>query len=96
MEKTELSLDAFEGIGQEHNPSDYLTNPENIGRAIIECLENNDPAGVIEVISIYLEAVSKTKLSKSNDLPRQTIYSVLKHKNPTVKTLAKIMHSYTH
>lgn len=58
MQKKEsiLSLEDFEGIGKELNPSDYLTNPENIGRAILECLENNDPEGVMEVIATYLEA----------------------------------------
>lgn len=97
MQKKEsiLSLEDFEEI-KEHNPSDYLTNPENIGKAIVECLENNDPEGVMEVIAIYLEAVNKTKLTQTNELHRQTVYSALKHKNPTVKTLAKIMHSYAH
>lgn len=93
MQKKELTLEDFEGVGKEHNPSAYLTDQENIGKAILECLENNDPEGVMEVISIYLEAVNKTKLSKSNDLHRQTVYSALKHRNPTVKTLAKLMYS---
>lgn len=96
MQKKELTLEDFEGIGKEHNPSKYLTNPENIGRAIVECLENNDPEGVMEVIAIYLEAVNKTKLSQASDLSRQTVYSALKHRNPTVKTLAKLMYSYAH
>lgn len=96
MQKKEtiLSLEDFEDIGEEHNPLDYLSNPENIGRAIVECLENNDPEGVMEVIAIYLEATNKTKLSKDSELHRQTVYSALKHKNPTIKTLAKLMHSY--
>lgn len=91
-----LHLEDFEGIGKEHNPSDYLTNPKNIGRAIVECLENNDPEGVMEVIAIYVESVNKTKMSKTNELHRQTLYSTLKHRNPTVKTLAKIMYSAAH
>ena len=86
-----MTLEDFEGIGKEHNPLDYLTNAENIGKAIVECLQNNDPEGVMEVIAIYLEAVNKTKLAESNELHRQTLYSALKHRNPTVKTLAKIM-----
>ena len=89
-----LSLEDFEGIGKEHNPSEYLTNPENIGKAIVECLENNDPEGVMEVIAIYLDAVNKTKLAKSHDVHRQTLDSALRHRNPTVKTLAKLLHSY--
>lgn len=96
MQKKEvvLTLKDFEGIESEHLPSEYLTNPENIGRTVIECLENNDPEGVMEAIGIYLEAVCKTKLTRSSNLHRQTLYSALKHKNPTVKTLAKLMHSY--
>lgn len=85
-----MTLEDFEGV-KEHNPLDYLTNPENIGKAILECLQNNDPEGVMEVIAIYLEAVNKTKLAESHELHRQTLYSALKHRNPTVKTLAKIM-----
>ena len=91
-EKESLRLEDFEEIGREHNPSTYLTDSENLGKAIVECLENNDPEGVMEVISIHLEAINKTKLSKDNQLHRQTLYSALKHRNPTIKTLAKIMH----
>ena len=93
MQKKELTLEDFEGIGKEHNPSDYLTNPENIGRAILECLENNDPEGVMEVIKIYLETVNKSNLAKGSHLARSTLYDSLKRKNPTVKTLAKIVSS---
>ena len=88
-----LRLEDFEGLGKEHTPSEYLTDPKNVGNAILECLENNDPEGVMEVIAIYLEAVNKSKLSQENAVHRQTIYSALRHKNPTVKTLAKIIHS---
>lgn len=91
-----LHLEDFEGIGKEHNPSEYLTNAKNIGNAILECLENNDAEGVMEVIAIYLEAINKSKLSQTNELHRQTLYSALKHRNPTIKTLAKIMHNSTH
>ncbi len=77
---------------QEHIPLTYLKNSKNIGNAILECLENNDPEGVMEVIAIYLEAVNKTKFSHENALSRQTLYSALKHRNPTIKTLAKLVH----
>ncbi|MGK5594249.1 MAG: hypothetical protein ACSNEK_02700, partial [Parachlamydiaceae bacterium] len=54
MQKNELAFEDFEGIGEEQTPLAYLTNPDNIGRVIIECLENNDPEGVMEAIAIYL------------------------------------------
>lgn len=91
-----LHLADFDGIGKEHKPLEYLTNAKNIGNAILECLENNDAEGVMEVIATYLEAINKTKFSKTNDLHRQTLYSALKHRNPTVKTLAKIMYNSKH
>jgi DNA-binding phage protein len=91
-----LSLKDFEGLGKEHNPSDYLTDPVNLGKAIVECLENNDPEGVMEVITIHLEALNKKKLSENNRLHRQTLYSAMKHRNPTIKTLAKIMYCAAH
>lgn len=94
--KTTLHLEDFEGVGKEHDPSEFLTDDRNLGKAIIECLENNDPEGVMEVIAIYLEAVNKSKLSQKGKIHRQTIYSALKHRNPTIKTLSKIVHEFTH
>lgn len=78
------------------NPLKELTNPKKAGLAILECLQNNDPEGVMEMISIYLNALDKAKLREKNKLPKSTMYSALKHRNPTIKTLAKIMHDSTH
>lgn len=75
----------------EHDPLKYLLDEDNIARTILECLKNNDPQGVIEVIEIYLNALNKAKQLKSAQLARSTYYNLLKHKNPTIKTLAKIV-----
>lgn len=91
-----MTLEAFGDTIKEWNPGIELTDRANIGKAIVECLENNDPEGVMEMISIYLEAVNKSKTTKAVGLHRQTMYSALKHKNPTIKTLAKLMHAYMH
>ncbi len=80
------------GIRQS-NPREELLNEELIGRAIWECLKDGDSEGVIEVIRIYLEAVNKTQIAKENDMARSTMYHTLKSKNPTVKTLAKLVHA---
>jgi len=77
-------------------PGKFIRNKRNIGEAILECLLDNDPDGVMEMISTYLEAVNKSKMSKKNKLHRSTLYSAFKHKNPTIKTLAKIMYDQTH
>jgi DNA-binding phage protein len=78
---------------RQSNPREELLDEELIGRAIWECLKQGDSEGVIEVIGIYLEAVNKTQLAKENDMARSTMYHTLKSKNPTVKTLAKLVHA---
>lgn len=75
------------------NPREELLNEELIGRAIWECLKEGDPEGVIEVIRIYLEAVNKTEVARESSMARSTLYHTLKSKNPTIKTLAKLVHA---
>ncbi len=76
-------------------PEKYLSK-EFIGAAIMECLSNNDPEGVVELVKIYLEEHNKTTFCKEANLARSTAYNALKNKNPTLKTLAKIIHASTH
>lgn len=78
---------------RESNPREELLDEELIGRAIWECLKNGDSEGVIEVIQIYLEAANKTQIAKESSMARSTMYHTLKSKNPTVKTLAKLIHA---
>lgn len=68
-----------------------LTDEKFVGEAILDCLKNNDPDGVMEVIEMYLEAVNKVKVAKANQLSRATMYKAFKRKNPTIKTLAKLV-----
>jgi hypothetical protein len=53
-----LKIQDFEGL-MEHNPSDYILNTDNLGKAIAECLHDNDMEGVIEIIEIYLDTYEK-------------------------------------
>lgn len=87
-----LDLDKVPGL-RRAEPLKYLTDPQNIANAVFECLMNNDPEGVMEMIDIYLDAVNKAKHMKDANIPKSTMYSALKHRNPTLKTLAKIMSS---
>jgi hypothetical protein len=43
------------------SPEDVLLNEEVIGKAILECLLNNDPDGIVEVITAHLDAATRTK-----------------------------------
>jgi DNA-binding phage protein len=75
----------------EYSPTQELLDEDRISRAVWECLKNNDPEGVIEVIEAHLRAKNKTELSKKNNLARTTMHHAFKGKNPTVKTLAKLV-----
>jgi len=90
-----LDLDKIPGLTRSQ-PLKELTDKKKTALAILECLQNNDPEGAMEMIVIYLDALNKAKLRKQTDLSKSTMYSALKHGNPTIKTLAKIMYDSTH
>ena len=75
------------------DPMEDLLNEELVAQAIWECLRDNDPEGVIEILEIHLEAKNKSKISRNHNLPRTTYYHAIKSKNPTLSTLAKIIHA---
>ena len=77
------------------NPINELIDENFIGKAILECLTNNDPEGVMEVIEIYLSALEKSQFVQKARVPKSTLYHSLKSKNPTIKTLAKLIHATT-
>lgn len=58
--------------------------------SIWECLKEGDSEGVFEVISIYLRAINKSQAAKESEMARSTMYHLLKSKNPTLKTLARV------
>lgn len=92
---TRTGLDKIKGLTRLY-PLEELVDTQQTALAILECLQDNDPEGAMEMISIYLGALDKAKLREHSDLPKSTMYSALKHRNPTIKTLAKIMYSSTH
>jgi len=77
-----------------YSPLKQLLNEDFIALAIWECLKNNDPEGVVEIVESHLEAVNIQKRSKEENLPRSTLYNALHKKNPTIKTLAKMIHCF--
>jgi DNA-binding phage protein len=84
----------FAGI-HPHYPEKNLKNPKFVGAALLECLQENDPEGVMEVLEIYLSVLNKSQLAREEGLHRQTLYSAFKRRNPTVRTLAKIVHAFS-
>ena len=91
--KNKPVLKLKKGTGaRESNPREELLDEALIGRAVWECLKEGDSEGVIEVIGAYLEAVNKTEIARESAMARSTIYTT-KSKNPTIKTLAKLVHA---
>lgn len=93
LENIQLKLKPHAQINR-YSPTERLLNQEYIGKAILECLQNNDPEGVMEVVAIYLETCNKTKFAQRASISRATMYNSFKYKNPTLKTLAKIVSSH--
>src|SRR5271166_5042508 len=71
----------------EVDPIANLLDPDLIGSAIMQCLIENDPEGVMEIIEDHLYALNKSKFLREANVPRSTMYQLLKRKNPTIKTL---------
>lgn len=88
---SKMKLKTREGL-KRYSPTERLLDEDFIAKAVWECLKDNDYKGVLEVIEAHLRAVNKTKAAKDNDLARSTMYNAFKSKNPTVKTMAKLVH----
>ena len=95
IQKTEFVLRKDANL-KEYDPMKNLLDTNKMGAAIMECLIANDTEGVLEIIEGYIYAVNKTQFLKEAKIPRSTAYNVLKRRNPTIKTLAKIMHASAH
>ena len=78
-----------------YDPVKEILDENFIGKAVMECLSNNDPEGVMEVIGIYLRALEKVRFLEASQVPKSTLYHSLRSKNPTIKTLAKLVHATT-
>ena len=101
--KTHMKTNGARNVGirddanvTEVDPIANLLDPDLIGSAIMQCLIENDPEGVMEIIEDHLYALNKSKFLKEANVPRSTMYQLLKRKNPTIKTLAKIMYATHH
>jgi DNA-binding phage protein len=79
----------------EFSPTKELLDEKLIAQAVWECLKDNDPEGVIEIIQIHLTARNKSQFAKDAEMARSTMYNSLKSKNPQLRTLAKFIHAYT-
>ena len=88
-------IELKKGTGvRKSDPTKELLDEDLISRAVWECLRDGDSEGVVEVIRAYVEALNKTEIAKEHSMARSTMYHTFKSKNPTIKTLAKLVHAF--
>lgn len=77
----------------EYSPTLELLNEDLIARAVWECLKDNDPEGVAEVIHIYLDAKERARTFYPNIGENIVNSYKIKSKKTTLKALAKMVHA---
>lgn len=75
-----------------HDPLKTLTDENLVARAFWECLRDNDPEGAAEIIAIHVTALNKSRLAREENVSRPATSQSLRNKNPTLKTVAKLIH----
>lgn len=95
QQATEFSLKEETGL-KEYDPVKNLLDINRMGAAIMQCFIENNTEGVLEIVENYLYAINKTQFLKEANIPRSTVYNFFKRRNPTIKTLAKIIHASAH
>ena len=78
-----------------YSPTQELLDEDFISKAFWECLKNNDPEGAVEILETHLEIVNKVRAAEKHELSRSTMYHALKGKNPTIKTVAKLVNCFS-
>jgi probable addiction module antidote protein len=75
-----------------HNTRDFFKAHQKVALALLSSLEEGDPKAFLEILNAYLDA-NRTQVSKDTKLSRTTVQNALSKKgNPTISTIAKIVH----
>lgn len=76
------------------NPNERLNDYSLVATAFFEALQDDDVEGALEILEGYLIAKRKSELAKKGRIAISTLYhSLSKKANPTLKTVAKILHA---
>ena len=77
---------------KDHDSSLFFKNHAKVAEALLQSLEENDSAAFLEIINTYIY-VNRTRVATETGLSRTTVQNALSSKgNPTIKTIAKIVH----
>lgn len=75
-----------------YKPSSFFESHEKVAKALLQSLEEDDAGAFLEILDAYLK-VNRTSIAKKTKLSRTTIQNALSRKgNPTIRTIAKIVH----
>lgn len=75
-----------------HKPSNFFKSHEKVAEALLQSLEENDADAFLEILDAYLK-VNRTRIAKEANLSRTTVQNAFSQKgNPTIRTIAKIVH----
>ena len=78
---------------ERNNASGTLRNKDFIAKALFQSLLEGDVKSYIEILAAHIRSWNLSHLSKKSKVPLRTIHSALaKNANPSLKTLAKIIH----
>ena len=78
--------------GSSVSPEKHFKNRKEVAIALLQCLEDNDPESFVEILDAYLE-VNRSEIARKTNLSRQTVKNTLSGRgNPTLRTLAQIVH----
>jgi DNA-binding phage protein len=77
---------------RDHDPSAFFKCHEKVAKALLQSLEENDAEAFLEILNTYLY-INRTRAAKEAHLSRTTVQNALSSKgNPTIRTIAKIVH----
>jgi probable addiction module antidote protein len=95
MLKKYPSVTLKKGIkSKKFNPSEKLNDYNLVATAFFEALQDEDVEAALEILEGYLITKKKSELSRKGKIPSSTVYhSLSKKANPTLKTVAKILHA---
>ena len=78
--------------GKTVSPKRAFKNKKEVALALFLCLEKNDTESFVEILEAYLD-VNKSEIAKRSNLSRSTVQSTFSRSgNPTLKTLAQVVH----
>lgn len=79
------------------DPGKKLRNPNFVAKLFFQSLLENDIEAALDVLEGYILATGKADIAKQGKIAPSTVYHALsKGSNPTLKTVAKLLHASAH